>query len=1150
MIRKGKPSPYLLALAVLFALAPVAVPRVFGQAVSGSIFGTVTDPSGAVVPGVTVTIRDLDRGVDYRVQTISDGNYIQTHLLAGHYHVTMEPPGFETFVADATVQVDASTRVDAKLVVGKTSSIVSVSSETPLLKTDRAELSDTLSSNQLASLPVMNRNMTNLMLVMPGAFADSFQVATSENPQSGIQVDFNGQSFTANGFLLDGTNNQNPLLAIAIINPNIDSLQELKITTSNYDAEFGSVSGALMQATTKSGTNQLHGTGFEYIQNDIFNSANPFTQLKPPIRWNQFGGSLGGPIKKNKIFVFGDYQGSRQRNGASVITTVPTAAERGGNLQGLLGNYICSDGSVSASACASPIMVPTTEGGSVAAQAGMVFDPTTGNPDGTGREAFTTNGQVNVIPVPQPLTKIMSYLPAPNNGSPGQIYNNFIGSGSEIFDVDQPDVRLDYNVSEKANFFVRYSLADFTIEAPAAFGTVAGGPALNGLNFAGQSLDRNQSVALGFTYTFSPTLVGEFRFGAFRYRIRVEPFGVGTTPATAAGLPNLNLGSQDTSGMPAFYVNGDGGFNFGYALAVNSCNCPLKETENQFDWITNWTKEHGNHTIKWGGELPRDEQQRIPSDEHRSGEITFTDSVTGNAAIDAVANGNATTGAALASFLLGQPSSFGRYFTGIGLYPGLRETRIFLYVQDTWRVTRKLTLDYGVRWENYLPQGAAKPGGAGSFDPLNGNVLVAGLGGNSLSLGVKPYNLGFAPRLGIAYQVRHNTVLRAGYGWSFTPAGYGSIFGQGLEYNPPILNGQTIPQANPYTADFNLLTGPPLPVNPPIGSNGQYPLPDGISVYNWFWPLNAYRIPMAYFWNATVQHQFSNGLSVQAAYVGNVGRHLYENPNINQAVPGPGDFDSRRPFYPQFGLEQAIYYTCNCDTSNFNGLQVKAEKHASHGLDFTLNYTYGRAFGISSFGGGGFDNNYDVRASYGPLGFNSTHALSLTNVWHIPYGRGHRWGSANSKGVDLLLGGWSVDGITTLDSGHPFSPVVSNTASVNADFNGVRADKIGNPNVPNQSPAEWFNPAAFSDPQAPYRDGTASAGSLWGPALYVVNLALSKTFVITEGKTLEFRWENFNAFNVDNYAQPANTIDVSGAAQITATAVPMRQMQFGLHFRF
>ena len=1142
----------------LTASCLVSVRPAFSQAVSGSIFGTVTDPAGAVVPGVTATIRDLDRGVDYKAQTNSDGNYIQTHLLAGHYHVTIEAPGFQPFVAEADVQVDASTRVDAQLVLGKATSSVVVTSETPLLKTDRAELSDTLSSNQLASLPVLGRNLTSLLLVMPGAFADSFQVATSENPQAGLQIDVNGESFTANGFLLDGTTNQNPLLAIAIINPNIDSLQELKVTTSNYDAEFGSVAGALMQATTKSGTNQVHGTGFEYLRNNVFNSANPFTGTNPPIRWNQFGGSLGGPIIKNKLFIFGDYQGSRQRNGASLITTVPTTAERGGNLQGLLGNYICANGSVSASACANPLMVPTTEGGSAPAQAGMVFDPSTGNPDGTGRQAITTNGQVNVIPVPQALTNITAYLPPPNLGSPGQIYNNYLASGSEIYDTDQPDVRLDYTISQKASFFGRYSLADFTIKAPAAFGTVAGGPALGGLNFAGQSLDRNQSLALGLTYTFSPSLVGEVRFGTFRYRIRVEPFGVGTTPATQAGLPGLNLGSQDTSGMPAFYINGNGGFDFGYALGVNSCNCPLKETESQFDWITNWTKTRGNHTIKWGGEIPRDEQQRVPSDEHRSGEIAFSDAITGNSTVDTLVQSYAsanntsvvTTGAALASFLLGDPNSFGRFFTGIGLYPGLRETRIFLYAQDTWRVTHKLTLDYGVRWENYLPQGAAKPGGAGSFDPLTGDVLVAGLGGNSLSLGVHPYNKGFAPRLGIAYQVQEHTVLRAGYGWSFTPAGYGAIFGQGLEYNPPILNGQSLPQQYVYSPVFNLLTGPPLPVNPPIGSNGTYPLPDGIGVYNWYWPLSAYRIPMAYFWNATVQHQFAGGLSFQVAYVGNVGRHLYENPNINQAVLGPGPVDPRRPFYNSFGLEQGIYYTCNCNTSNYNGLQVKLEKHASHGLDFTLNYTYSRALGVSSFGGGGFDNNYDVRASYGPLSFNTTHALTFTNVWRIPYGHGMRWGSANGKALDLILGGWSLDGITTLYSGRPFSPMVSNTASVNADFNGVRADKIGSPHLANQTTAEWFNVAAYTDPQAPYRDGTASQDSLWGPAQYVFNLALEKTFRITEQKTLEFRWENYNAFNFDNYGQPANTIDVSGAGQITYSATPMRQMQFGLHFRF
>lgn len=1122
----------------------------FGQAVFGNLEGTITDASGAAIPGASVVITDLDHGTTYTTQTNTEGNYIQTHLLAGRYRVRVSARGFAELVIPAVVQVDQTTQVSGRLEVSHAETTVTVSSEAPLLMTDRAEVSSTLTSRELAKLPVLGRNLTDLMLVMPGAFADSFQVATSENPQQGLQVDVNGQSFTANGFLLDGTTNQNPLLAIAIINPNIDSLQDLKVTTSNYDAEFGSVSGALLQATTKSGTNEWHGTAFEYVQNNIFNSANPFTQLKPPIRWNQFGGSLGGPIKKNKLFIFGDYQGSRQRNGASLLTTVPTAAERGGNLQALLGNYICSNGSVSPTACASPLMVPTTGGGSVPAQGGMVFDPTTGNPDGSGRQAITTNGQVNVVTVPKPLTNIMSYLPLPNTGAPGQIFNNYIASGSEIYDIDQPDVRVDYNISEKASFFGRYSLADFTIKAPAAFGTVAGGPALGGLNFAGQSLDRNQSLALGFTYTFSPTLVGEFRFGTFRYRIRVEPFGVGTTPATQAGLPNLNLGTVETSGMPAFYVNGNGGFDFGYALGVNACNCPLKETENQFDWITNWTKEHGNHTIKWGAEIPRDQQQRVPSDSHRSGEITFTDSVTGNAAVDALANGSATTGAALASFLLGQPSSFARYFTGIGLYPGIRESRLFFYGQDTWRITPKLTLDYGVRYENYLPQRAAKPGGAGRFDPPTGLELVAGLGGNSLSLGTKPYNTGFTPRLGVAYQVRPDTVVRAGYGWSFTPAGYGSIFGQGLEYNPPILNGQTIPQANPYTPDFNLLTGPALPVNPPIGSNGSYPLPDGISVYNWFWPLNAYRVPMAYFWNATVQHEFAHQLSFQVAYVGNVGRHLYLNPNINQAVPGPGNFDSRRPFFPQFGLEQGIYYTCNCDTSNYNGLQVKLEKRSAQGLDFTLNYTYSRALGSSNFGGGGYDDNYNWRNSYGPASYNPTHALTLTSIWQLPYGRGKRWGSSNGRALDAILGGWSLDGVTTLDSGRPFSPMVSNGSSVNADFNGVRADIIGNPRVSNQSTAEWFNPAAFTLPQQPYRDGTASADSLWGPAQYVVNLALSKTFALSEHKSLELRWENFNAFNLDNYGMPANTIDVSGAGQITYTATNMRQMQFGLHFRF
>ena len=316
----------------------------FGQAVSGSIFGTVTDPTGAVVPSVTITVQDIDRGLTYHLQTNTDGNYIQTHLLAGRYRVTMESLGFERFVVDANVQVDASTRVDARLVIGKATSTVNVTSQTPLLKTDRVDVSDTLSTSELESLPVLSRNMTGLAAGTPGITIGSQAVAQSENPQGGLTMNANGQDFANNGMLVDGTNNHSPLIGIIVVNPNIDSLQEFKVTTSNYDAEFGSASGALLQATTKSGTNELHGTAFEYLQNNYLNSANPFTGVNPPTRWNQFGGSLGGPIKKNKVFFFADYQAMRQRLGGSIITTVPTVAERGGNLQSLLGNYICADG--------------------------------------------------------------------------------------------------------------------------------------------------------------------------------------------------------------------------------------------------------------------------------------------------------------------------------------------------------------------------------------------------------------------------------------------------------------------------------------------------------------------------------------------------------------------------------------------------------------------------------------------------------------------------------------------------------------------------------------------------------------------------------------------------------------------------------------
>jgi Carboxypeptidase regulatory-like domain len=384
---------------------------VSAQAVSGNIIGTVQDATGAAVPNANVTITDLDRGSVYHAQSGSDGNYSQTHLLAGRYQVKVESGGLGTFTAGATVQVDATTRLDVTLTPASVQTNVNVTDATPLLTTDRAEIATSLTGSQVQQLPVLDRNVRNLLPVIPGIQLSSFQHAASENPQQGIQVNANGQYYTANGFLLDGTENESAILGIAVINPNVDSLQEFKVSTSNYEAEFGSAAGALIQATTRSGTNELHGTAFEFLRNSFTNATDPFTQLNPPLRWNQFGGSIGGPLIKNKLFGFFDYQGTRRRTGASLITTVPTAAERNGDLTALLGDYICTDGTVSAGPYANPALVTTTEGARVAARAGMAFNPNTGDPaTGAGRQVFARNGVVNIVPVAPPMAKLTPVL--------------------------------------------------------------------------------------------------------------------------------------------------------------------------------------------------------------------------------------------------------------------------------------------------------------------------------------------------------------------------------------------------------------------------------------------------------------------------------------------------------------------------------------------------------------------------------------------------------------------------------------------------------------------------------------------------------------------------------------------------------------------
>ena len=330
---------------------------------------------------------------------------------------------------------------------------------------------------------------------------------------------------------------------------------------------------------------------------------------------------------------------------------------------------------------------------------------------------------------------------------------------------------------------------------------------------------------------------------------------------------------------------------------------------------------------------------------------------------------------------------------------------------------------------------------------------------------------------------------------------------------------------------------------------------DRLNAFYFFDPPSSYRIPLADSWNLAVQHSFSSSLMAEIAYVGNVGRHLFMNPNVNQAALDPNciadgtcnNFNARRRF-DSFGLDQAIFQTCNCDNSDYHALQAKVQQRLAHGLDFLVSYTWGKAMADTETGGA-FSNNLNWKQDRGPANYNRTQALTISHVWQLPYGRGRHWGSDLGRAMDLLLGGWNFTGITTVESGLPFTVTVSNAPNVYADLNSVRPDRIGNPSVPNPSANLWFNPAAFVAPQGIGRNGLVSHNSLRGPGFYEFDLGLGKTFTIAEGKSVEFKWENFNATNHVNLGNPNATVDQQGAGQITSAA-DMRQMQFGLHFRF
>jgi carboxypeptidase family protein/TonB-dependent receptor-like protein len=1092
------------------------------QAVYGSVSGVVTDTTGAVVPGATITITSNERQTADTVVSNDSGRYLKERLLPGTYQVKAELVGFKTQTfSDIKVDVDTQTRLDVHMSVGEVSETVTVSGFSPILKTDRADVATTFDSKQISDLPVLDRNFTKFILLTPGTQQLQWQHAASENPQGSTQTMVNGQHFSGTGYQLDGTENRDPILGIIVINPNFDAIGETKITSQNYDAEFGQATAGVVSVQTKSGSNSLHGSLFEYHQDDRFQSRNPFTQTAPdPLTGrfipktnkNQFGGSFGGPLQKDRVFVFGDYQGTRSEVGGSRLLTVPTAAARAGDLSAYGVN---------------------------------IYDPQTGVP------AQRTQFPNNVIPAnrlsPQTLA-ILKLIPLPNRpGTQNGTRDNFSASGSEPFDNDTGDVRIDGRVNDQLNLFGRYSVGDYRRDGPTAFGA-GGGQEL--VSLGGTSKVRNQSLATGFDRTIGAKMTLDFRLGYFKYKVDVLPFDFGTTPAKDAGIPGLNLDTGFTSGLFGGFVQGDRGFNFGSGLGVNRCNCPLNEDESQLQLVANVTRIVSDHTVKFGVDVRHASNLRVPSDAHRSGELTFSDTRTIGP------NGG---GLGIATFLLGDVTHFSRY-TSPFTDAGERQWRHFYYAQDTWHAGSKLTLNYGLRLDFINPQTVSDVGRGGfilaSVTDASGAIVipspqisVAGVGNVPLNGGIQNH-ANWAPRVGATYQLNEKTVLRAGYGRSYDIGVFGSLFGHTVTQNLPVLANQNLNAPSNFEAVFNLAQGPPAATFPAPGADGTFVLPNGIT------PKvlpDTQRPPTVDAYNVTVQRELTPTLSVEAGYVGNRGIRVFlgDGPDYQANQPTLTGFpnvplNNRRPFFNQYGWTQDIAVYCNCGTNRYDSLQTKLTKRFSSGYSVYAQYTLQRE---RQHGGDQYRFNPDLE--YGPAGWDRMHNASIAITYELPFAHDNTW-----------LGGWQLNESTIIQSGLPFD-VTYRDAGADRDVGPNRPDLIGDASGP-KTADQWFNAtpigsagSAFARP-AIGTFGNLPKNSLRGPGYWRTDFSIIKRFTFN-ARSVEVRVETVNIFNNENLDNPDSTIGVPGnpnpnAGRITSTAYggqdPMRNFQFAIKYIF
>ena len=1096
---------------LVFLFSTSAFSILQAQVDTATVVGAVQDSSGAVVPGASVTATEVNTNTKTSTRTDTAGNYVLTPLRIGNYSVAVEAQGFKKETrAGVVLQVQDRVRVDFALQVGALTEAVNIEAEVPVVQTESSSLGDVIGSRQITDLPLNGRDYTQLATLTAGVVkitenGGGINGSTSaSNGNAGGAFAVNGTRGNLNNFMLDGIDNNSNDNAGNILRTNVDAIEEFKVQTSNYSAEFGRSGGAVINATIKSGTNQFHGTVFEFFRNSDLDARGFFEspdQAKAPFKQNQFGGTLGGPIKKNKLFFFGDYQGTRVRAANTDIATVPTAAEIGGNFSGLLGSQVGTD------ALGRPVYQ------------GEIFDPasTTMVNGNVVRNPF----QGNIIPASR-LDSIAhnagALYPAPTVAGATANNYNFNAPGKDT--IDQMDARVDYNISNRQQIFGRFSLSQRTrFQSPPLPGLADGGNYSTGNYFEG-----TRGAAIGHTFTISPSMVNELRIGFNRnhYRDNIPSYGQNYPPAGLAvpGVPDNSTVNGLTLFQPSGYIRiGEPGYT------------PTFSTSQEFQYGDTLSIIHGKHVIKLGPEV-RFSQFNLFQVGQPRGRFSFSGEFTADSPSSGDGSGNG-----LADMLLGDPTTS---VISTLTYFGNRQHTYGAFVQDDYKVTSTLTLNLGLRYDYTTPISEAH-NRQSNFDFATGQLIVAGVNGASPGLTTMDKD-DFAPRAGLAWSPafrKGKTVIRAGYGRFFSY--------------------QEIRTGDPLQLGYNL----PFFFEPSFVSDGITPV---LTVSGGFPSLNLSQAkfagvtsvdsrlhaPVNDEWNFNIQNQLPGNILFEVAYVGAKSTHLQVLVDHNQdPTPGPGSVQSRRP-YPQYGPFTSIEDHGN---STYESLQLKAEKRLSHGLMFLSAFTYGKSINDQPeicCNGPWPQNSYNLKSEKGLSDFDNRFRWVSSFDYELPVGKGRRFLNS-SRPADLVLGGWHVGGILTFRSGFPFSPLMGYDPS-NTGSNGLlRTDRIANGNLPasQRSPNLWFDINAFPLPTG-YTFGNAGKNILDGPGEKTGDISIRKMFNLTERFNLEFRAEAFNAFNHAVFTQPdSNISDGPGATGvITSTVIPQRQLQFALKLHF